>query len=310
MSTTSRPVRRPRAARRPGRRLHRRPAAGTGAHPAPSPVPSPVPRPDSGAAPSAPPATAMGPVRRGVQLVLGLLGFAWSMAMMLHAGEGGMPWDVLHQGLVRSTGLGFGGVVALTAVLVLLAWIPLRQRPGIGTLANVVLISVAIGPSLTAMERLVPDPALAARVVLAVGGIVLNGVATAAYIGVRLGPGPRDGLMTGLVQRTGWSVRLVKTGIEVSVVLVGVLLGGTFGWATIAYALGVGPVVQATVRWRWLVPAGLTGEAPRSRRRPAGDVPGREHEPAARPADGDRIATRGREIADALDAIAREHRDH
>lgn len=219
------------------------------------------------------------------------------MAMLLHAGQGGMPWDVLHQGLVRSTGLGFGTVVALTSVLVLLAWVPLRQRPGIGTVANVVVISLAIGPGLAATAWLVPDPGPVARVALALGGIVLNGMATAAYIGVRLGPGPRDGLMTGLVQRTGWSVRLVRTAIEVVVVLLGVLLGGTFGWATVAYALGVGPVVQATVRWRWLVPAGLTGTVPPAARtaRPA-------------PTDAD-VARRGREISRALDVVAREHRD-
>ena len=237
-------------------------------------------------------------MRRGAQLLLGLLGFAWSMAMLLHAGQGGMPWDVLHQGLVRSTGLGFGTVVALTAVLVLLAWVPLRQRPGVGTVANVVVISLAIGPSLAATAWLVPDPGPVARVALAVGGIVLNGVATAAYIGVRLGPGPRDGLMTGLVQRTGWSVRLVRTAIEVVVVLLGVLLGGTFGWATVAYALGVGPVVQATVRWRWLVPAGLTGGVPAARGSSA---------TTRRATDAD-VARRGREISRALDTISREHR--
>lgn len=205
------------------------------------------------------PSPAMGPVRRAVQLVLGLLAFAWSMAMLLHAGQGGMPWDVLHQGLVRTTGWSFGVVVALTSMLVLAAWVPLRQRPGIGTVANVAIISVAIGPSLRAMEHLLPTPGLAAQVALALGGIVLNGVATAAYIGVRLGPGPRDGLMTGLVARTGWSVRAVKTGIEVTVVLLGWLLGGTLGWATVAFALGVGVVVQAAARWRLLVPRGQWG---------------------------------------------------
>ncbi|MFE5291248.1 YitT family protein [Isoptericola sp. NPDC056618] len=251
------------------------------------------------AVPAVAPAMPWGPVRRGTQLVLGLLGFTWSMAMMLHAGQGGMPWDVLHQGLVRSTGLGFGTVVALTSVLVLLAWVPLRQRPGIGTVANVAVISLAIGPCLAANAWLVPDPGPVARVALAVGGIVLNGVTTAAYIGVRLGPGPRDGLMTGLVQRTGGSVRLVRTGIEVVVVLAGILLGGTFGWATVAFALGVGPVVQATVRWRWLVPAGLTSGAPAARAAAA---------TRQRPTDAD-VARRGREISRALDTVARGHRD-
>ena len=229
-----------------------------------SPIPArraPVPPSAAGGA------LALGPVRRGVQLLLGLLGYTWSMAMLLHASMGAMPWDVLSQGLVRTTGLSFGAVTGIVSVAVLAMWIPLRQRPGIGTVANAVVISVAIGPSLTAVALLAPDPGTATRIALAVGGIAVNGVSTAAYIGVRLGPGPRDGLMTGLVARTGWSVRLVKTGIEVTVVLVGVLLGGTFGWATIAYALGVGPVVQATVRWRWLVPAGLTDHAPRAGRR-------------------------------------------
>lgn len=303
MSTTARSVRRP--SRRPARRPLRRRMAR-----APRPVaPSAAPpahgvaeaagraEPAKPARAGASPAT-WGPVRRGAQLLLGLLGFAWSMAMLLHAGQGGMPWDVLHQGLVRTTGLGFGTVVALTAVLVLLAWVPLRQRPGIGTVANVVVISLAIGPSLAATAWLVPDPDPVARVALALGGIVLNGVATAAYIGVRLGPGPRDGLMTGLVQRTGWSVRLVRTAIEVVVVLLGVLLGGTFGWATVAYALGVGPVVQATVRWRWLVPAGLTGGVPVA---PGATATTR------RATDAD-VARRGREISRALDTISREHR--
>ncbi len=197
----------------------------------------------------------MSQTRRVVQLLVGLLAFAWSMAMLLHAGMGGMPWDVLHQGVVRTTGLPFGAVVAATSVLVLLAWIPLRQRPGAGTVANVVVIAAAIGPSITALDVLLPEPGLAARVALALGGIVLNGVATAAYVGVRLGPGPRDGLLTGLVARTGWSVRVVKTVIELAVVLAGWALGGTLGWATIAFAFGVGPVVQASVRW--LAPTGL-----------------------------------------------------
>ncbi|HWV76713.1 MAG TPA: hypothetical protein VN027_05310 [Isoptericola sp.] len=302
MSTTARPVRRP--SRRLSRRLPRGPLRRQAARSlrpgAPRAASVALPATAGTTAPAAVPAAVpWGSVRRGAQLVLGLLAFTWSMAMMLHAGQGGMPWDVLHQGLVRSTGLGFGAVVALTSVLVLLAWVPLRQRPGIGTVANVAVISLAIGPCLTATAWLVPDPGPVARVALAVGGIVLNGVATAAYIGVRLGPGPRDGLMTGLVQRSGGSVRLVRTGIEVVVVLAGILLGGTFGWATVAFALGVGPVVQATVRWRWLVPAGLTGGAPAARA--AAVAPHRR-------TDAD-VARRGREIARALDAVAREHRD-
>ncbi|WP_342770155.1 hypothetical protein [Xylanimonas allomyrinae] len=130
----------------------------------------------------------------------------------------------------------------------LLAWVPLRQRPGVGTIANVVVIGACVDPFLAVLERALPHPPLGEQVVLAAAGIVLNGVATAAYIGSRLGPGPRDGLMTGLVARTGLSVRVVKTAIEVAVVVLGWLLGGTFGWATVAYALGVGVVVQAAAR--------------------------------------------------------------
>nr|WP_148220948.1 hypothetical protein [Xylanimonas cellulosilytica] len=186
--------------------------------------------------------------RRATQLLLGLLGFALSMALMLHAGQGGMPWDVLHQGIVRRTGLPFGVVVVAASVLVLLAWIPLRQKPGVGTIANVVVIGATVDPFLALLDQAVPEPGTGLRVVLALAGIVLNGVATAAYIGSRLGPGPRDGLMTGLVARTGRPVREVRTAIEVVVVLTGWALGGTFGWATVAYALGVGPVVQLAAR--------------------------------------------------------------
>lgn len=203
----------------------------------------------------------MHPLRRVVQLLAGLLVFALSMAMLLHAGQGAMPWDVLHQGIAERTGLPFGVIVFALSALALLTWIPLRQRPGIGTVANVVVISVAIDPALALLEAIDPDPALGLRVALAVGGIVLNGIATAAYIGVRLGPGPRDGLMTGLVARSGLSIRLVRTLIEVVVVAVGWFLGGTVGWATVAFALGVGVVIQVSARW--LAPSGLTSAVPR-----------------------------------------------
>ena len=182
------------------------------------------------------------PVRRGVQLFIGLVLYAASMAMLVDAGLGSMPWDVLTQGVVRRTDLSFGTVTLVISVLVLACWIPLRQRPGIGTVANVVVISVLVDPFLALIDVL-PD-ALGIRIALAVGGIVLNGLATGLYVGARLGPGPRDGLMTGLVARTGWSVRLVRTSIEVGVVSVGWLLGGTVGLATLAYALAIGPLVH------------------------------------------------------------------
>jgi len=198
----------------------------------------------------------MSVTRRVVQLALGLVGFGVATALMLHSGQGAMPWAVLDQGIVGRTGLAYGWVVLGVGLLVMLAWIPLRQRPGIGTVANIIVISLVIDPTLWVLQRLVPAPALAAGIGLAVGGIVLLGVSTAAYVGARLGPGPRDGLMTGLVQVTGWPVWLIKTGIEVSVVVIGVLLGGTFGWATVVFAFTVGPVVQVAARW--LAPSGLT----------------------------------------------------
>ena len=201
-----------------------------------------VPPAEPSPAPARP--VVMSPLRRGLQLVIGLLVFGASMAMMLHADQGAMPWSVLDQGIVGSTGLAYGWVVLGISAIVMLAWIPLRQKPGIGTIANIVLLSLVIDPALWVLDRLLPDPALGMSIGLALGGIVLNGVGTAAYVGARLGPGPRDGLMTGAVRLTGWPVWLVKTAIEVAVVVVGVLLGGTFGWATVAFAFCVGPVVH------------------------------------------------------------------
>ncbi|MEV1295830.1 hypothetical protein [Pseudonocardia sp. NPDC049635] len=183
--------------------------------------------------------------RRLIQLLVGLVAYAFSMALMMRAGLGSMPWDVLHQGVALRSGLPIGAVTALIGVVVLLAWIPLRERPGIGTVANVVVIALVIDGALAVVP--VVD-GLWARAALAAAGIVLNAAATAAYVGVGLGPGPRDGLMTGLAARTGRSVRAVRTAIEVTVVLTGWLLGGTFGVVTVAYALGVGPLIQ------WFLP--------------------------------------------------------
>jgi uncharacterized membrane protein YczE len=152
-----------------------------------------------------------------------------------------MPWDVLHQGLARHLGWSLGTVTIAVGALVLLAWIPLRQLPGVGTVSNVLVIGLAVDGTLAVL----PAPsALAWRVAFVVAGVLLNAVATAAYIGVHLGPGPRDGLMTGLVRRTGGSVRLVRTSLEVVVVATGWLLGGTLGLGTVVYALAIGPLVQ------------------------------------------------------------------
>ena len=180
--------------------------------------------------------------RRLVQLYAGLVLYGLSMALMVRSALGNMPWDVLHQGLAEQTGWSFGLVTVVVGAAVLLAWIPLRERPGLGTVSNIIVIGIAVDTALA----VVPAPStIPARVALAAAGIVLNGVATAAYIGVRLGPGPRDGLMTGLVRRTGGSVRLVRTGIEVAVVTTGWLLGGTLGIVTVLYALSIGPLAHA-----------------------------------------------------------------
>ncbi|TQM15885.1 YczE/YyaS/YitT family protein [Pseudonocardia kunmingensis] len=182
------------------------------------------------------------PGRRLAQLIGGLALYGVSMAMQIRSGLGLNPWDVLHEGIAVQTPLTFGTITAITGIVVLLLWIPLRQRPGIGTVANVAVIAVVVDLALAAFPA--PD-ALPARIALLVGGVALNGLATAAYVGARLGPGPRDGLMTGFAARTGRSVRLVRTVIEVVVLSTGWLLGGTVGVGTVLYAVAIGPLTQA-----------------------------------------------------------------
>ncbi len=183
--------------------------------------------------------------RRLPQLLAGLLLYGSSMALMMRAALGVNPWDVLHQGLQRHLGLSMGAWVTITGAAVLLLWIPLRQRPGVGTVGNVLLLGLAMDLTL----RLVAAPGpLGARIALLAAGILLNGLATGLYIGARLGPGPRDGLMTALHRRTGRSLRLIRTGIELTVLVIGILLGGTAGIGTIAYALAIGPLAQYFLR--------------------------------------------------------------
>lgn len=189
-------------------------------------------------------------VRRLPQLLGGLWLYGVSMGLLVRSGLGLDPWDVLHEALSERTGLTFGTVTAIVGAVVLLGWIPLRQRPGIGTVANIVVIAVAVDVTLAVLAQ---PSALAVRIVFMVAGVVLNGLATAAYLGVRLGSGPRDGLMTGFTARTGMSIRLVRTGIELTVLATGWLLGGTAGVGTIVYALAIGPLTQAflpLVAWR------------------------------------------------------------
>jgi len=179
-------------------------------------------------------------LRRAVQLLLGLVLYGVSSSMLLLAGLGLDPWDVLHQGLSRQIGLGVGTWAIIAGLAVLLLWIPLRQRPGVGTLANVVLVGAVIDLMLATVPA--PHGALP-RVALLLGGVFLNGVATGAYIGAGLGPGPRDGLMVGLAAR-GHSIRVVRTMLEVSVLAAGWALGGTVGVGTVLYALAIGPLVH------------------------------------------------------------------
>lgn len=185
---------------------------------------------------------------RGVRLRLtqlygGLVLYGISSSLLVLAGLGLDPWDVFHQGLSRTFGLAIGTWAIIVGVVVLLLWIPLRQRPGIGTVSNVVLVGLTMNVVLGHVHA--PHD-MVARIACLLGGVFLNGVATGAYIGAGLGPGPRDGLMTGLAAR-GHSIRVVRTGIELTVLVIGWLLGGTVGVGTLVYALAIGPLAHVFV---------------------------------------------------------------
>ncbi|MFF4630463.1 membrane protein YczE [Streptomyces griseorubiginosus] len=183
--------------------------------------------------------------RRLIQLYVGLALYGASSALLVEAGLGLEPWGVLHQGLAELTGVSIGVVSIIVGAAVLLLWIPLRQRPGLGTVSNVFVVGIAMDATLAA----VPDVhGLAVRIPVLLAGILLNGVATGLYIAARFGPGPRDGLMTGLHRRTGRSIRLMRTGIEVAVVVTGFALGGTIGVGTVLYAVSIGPLAQLFLR--------------------------------------------------------------
>lgn len=179
--------------------------------------------------------------RRLTQLMVGLTIFGFSMAMLIRAGLGMIPWDVFHYGVATHVPLSFGTIAILTALAVLLLWIPLRELPGLGTIANALWVGVSADAGLALLTT--PD-SLFAKILLMAAGIVLNAVATALYIGAQFGPGPRDGLMTGLARRLPVSLRLIRTGIEVVVVLIGWLLGGVVGVGTVLFALLIGPLTQ------------------------------------------------------------------
>ena len=182
---------------------------------------------------------------RVLRLLVGLWLYGLAIALMIEGAVGASPWDVFHLGVSRHLPLSFGTVMILAAVAVLLAWIPLRQMPGLGTLANTLLV----GPfGYLNLAWLATPVGLPLRCAYLLAGVVLCAVATALYIGAQLGPGPRDGLMTGLARRTGWSIRRIRTLIEVTVLVIGVLLGGVVGVGTLVFAFGVGPLTQFFLR--------------------------------------------------------------
>ena len=185
-------------------------------------------------------------LRRLLQLYIGLVLYGVSTALFVHANLGADPWDVFHLGGAKQLGISFVTVIILTGAAVLLLWIPIRQMPGLGTVSNVIVLGLAADATLAVLP---PLESLVARSALLAGAIVLNAIATGMYIGAGFGPGPRDGLMTGLHARTGWSLRGIRTAIELSVLLIGWLLGGKFGVGTVIYALSIGPLIQLCLPW-------------------------------------------------------------
>jgi len=185
-------------------------------------------------------------LRRLLQLYVGLSLYGLSTAMFIRSDLGADPWNVFHLGVAKLLAMDIGTVIILTGVLVLLLWIPLRQRPGLGTISNVIAIGLAADVAL----RFIPAiDSLMVRSLLLVSAVIVNALATGMYIGAGFGAGPRDGLMTGINARTGWSVRTVRTAIEVTVLLLGWAMGGTFGVGTVLYALTIGPLIQLCLPW-------------------------------------------------------------
>ncbi len=192
-----------------------------------------------------------------MRCILGLTLFGIGIALIVDSELGNGPWDVFHQGVADLLDVGIGIVIIATGALLMLLWIPLRVRPGIGTVLNTVQIGLVVDvvlPLLPDVERIVP------RIGYLTAGIVLMGAATALYIGSGLGPGPRDGLMTGLAAR-GWKVRTARTVIEVAVMVIGFALGGTVGIGTAVFALAIGPLVQWFLPRLSVDPVRRTGDA-------------------------------------------------
>lgn len=198
-------------------------------------------------------------LRRLIQLYVGLVLYGLSTAMFVRANLGASPWDVFHLGVSHIFSIDIGKVMVIVGALVLLLWIPLRQRPGLGTISNVIVLGIAADIALSlipAINSLIPQS------VLLIAAIMTNALATGLYIGASFGSGPRDGLMNGIHARTGWSLRLVRTAIEISVLLLGWLMGGKFGVGTVLYALSIGPLIQLCLPWFLITPRSATWSTP------------------------------------------------
>ncbi|GAA2480014.1 YitT family protein [Nocardia seriolae] len=207
-------------------------------------------------------------LRRLIALYVGLWLYGFSMAVMIRAALGLDPWDVFYQGVADHVPLSFGTITAITGAAVLLAWIPLRQWPGLGTVSNVIVIGVSVDAGLWLLPELQAVPV---RIAAMAAAVVLNAVATVLYIGAGMGPGPRDGLMTGLVRRTGKPVWLIRTGLEATVLSVGWILGGSVGVGTLVYAFGIGPLIQLMIPYVDRFLPGFHGDKPAAAAEPAAE---------------------------------------
>ncbi|MCW2541369.1 MAG: hypothetical protein JWN95_3094 [Frankiales bacterium] len=206
-------------------------------------------------------------IRRLVQLYVGLTLFGVSAGLQVRAGLGLDPWDVLHQGIAERTGRQIGTISIVVGAAVLLLWIPLRQRPGLGTVSNVVLVGLAMNGTLDVLGTVHGYPA---RFGTLIAAIILCGLATGMYIAARFGPGPRDGLMTGAARRLGVSIRLARTSVEVTVLVIGWVLGGSVGIGTVLFAVGIGPLAQVFLRLFGYQPSA----EPTTKPQPLSELPG------------------------------------
>jgi hypothetical protein len=199
------------------------------------------------------------PLRRWLQFVAGIFILSFGISLMVRANIGLGPWDVLHQGVSMRTGMAIGTAIIVIGLLIMLLWIPLGERPGPGTVLNVLCVGLLVNACLDVLPALGPETLsgallFSAQVAQMAAGIVIMGVGSGMYISSGLGAGPRDGVMMGLVHRTGFSVRVVRTILELTALLIGWLLGGTIGLGTLMFAFGVGPVIHTTLhifhRWQ------------------------------------------------------------